>query len=400
MPERIETDAYGVVTITHELGAKSTLKGRRTRQRMSAPLPLDALPADWRALLARWLRRGERTKWDTLRQDAGANQAESAHHLREWLLRAGWIRVEETREHGRWQPRWLIWTNSSALRRTLGLPDADSHATEWRALRDSPFCDARIQVVAATLDRLPPARAVSRHALLRAVDTWHVEQRYGTRRDFALFARADTKAITAAEWTWLDEQLGLRDYGVDRHTPTLWIRAPLIFATPHGPINLGASPDFIGLSLNSIAAVSGIDGAIAAWRVVENRTSFERVAREYGQRDAVIWLPGFAPGWWKQSVQHLLRLKPAPALIACDPDPAGVEIVLDAGRVWQSAGAHWQTWQMDAASLAALPKRKPLTERDRQRLTALSQLDLPEPLRALAEWMTTHGEKGEQEGFL
>lgn len=400
MPEHIETDAHGIVTTTLGLGAKSTLKGRRTRQRPGTPLPLDTLPADWRTLLTRWLRRGERIKWDTLRQDAGSNQIESTHNLREWLLRAGWISLEETREHGLWQARWLTWTNSGALRQTLGLPDAARHAAEWRALRNSPFSDARIQAVAATLDTLPPARALARHALLLALDTWRAEQRYGTRRDFALFARADTKAITATEWAWLDHQLGLSNYGVDRHTPILCIRAPLVLATSHGQINLAACPDFIGLSLDSIAAASSIDGTITAWRMVENRTSFERMAREYGQRDAVIWLPGFAPGWWKQTVRHLLRLKPAPALIACDPDPAGVEIALDAASVWQAAGIAWQAWQMDAANLAALPSRKPLTERDRQRLNALCQLDLPDTLRVLAEWMATHGEKGEQEGFL
>lgn len=56
--------------------------------------------------------------------------------------------------------------------------------------------------------------------------------------------------------------------------------------------------------------------------------------------------------------------------------------------------------EMDAASLAALPRRKPLSERDQQRLAALCQLDLPITFKALAEWMATHGEKGEQEGFL
>lgn len=400
MSERTEIDANGIVTTWLALGAKSTLKGRRTRRRPGAPLPPDTLPANWRALLTRWLRRGERIKWDTLRQDVGSSQIESAHKLREWLLRAGWISVEETREHGLWQPRWLTWTNSSALRQMLGLPDATRHAAEWQTLRNSRFSDMRIQAAAGTLDALPPARALRRHALLLALDTWQAEQRFGTRRDFALFARADTKAITATEWAWLDQQLGLSDYGVDRHSPMLCIRAPLVLATPHGQLNLAACPDFIGLSLNSVAAACGIDGTITAWRMVENRTSFERVASEYGQRDAVVWLPGFAPGWWKQSVRHLLRLMPAPALIACDPDPAGVEIALDAARVWQDAGVPWQAWHMDAASLAALPRRRPLTERDRQHLAALRRLDLPDTLKALAEWMATHGEKGEQEGLL
>jgi hypothetical protein len=134
--------------------------------------------------------------------------------------------------------------------------------------------------------------------------------------------------------------------------------------------------------------------------VVENRTSFERAAKRYGITDAVVWLPGFAPTWWKNALTVLLRAAPAPALLACDPDPAGIEIALDAGSIWRAAGLGWQPWKMSAADLAGLPRRKPLTERDRQRLDALAAVPLPAPLPSLAEWMRNHGEKGEQEGFL
>ncbi len=52
-------------------------------------------------------------------------------------------------------------------------------------------------------------------------------------------------------------------------------------------------------------------------------------------------MPGFAPTWWLESVELLITLQPAPALIACDPDPAGIEIALQAGRLWKGARLAW-----------------------------------------------------------
>jgi hypothetical protein len=134
--------------------------------------------------------------------------------------------------------------------------------------------------------------------------------------------------------------------------------------------------------------------------VVENRTSFERAARLSGAEDAVLWVPGFAPSWWLQCVTHLLALRPAPALIACDPDPAGIEIALQAGRLWEEVRLAWDPWCMDVQTLAALPSTRPLEESDRERLQRLRQRSVPADLGELAEWMLAHNRMGEQEGVL
>jgi hypothetical protein len=55
---------------------------------------------------------------------------------------------------------------------------------------------------------------------------------------------------------------------------------------------------------------------------------------------------------------------------------------------------------MDCETLASLPSRKRLTERDRAQLESLLMLPLPGELQALAHWMLRHGEKGEQEAYL
>ena len=134
---------------------------------------------------------------------------------------------------------------------------------------------------------------------------------------------------------------------------------------------------------------------------MENRTSFERVARHREADVGVIWLPGFPPSWWHNAVGKLLDIAPAPAYIACDPDPAGIAIALKAAEPWLERDIAWQPWRMAAADISSLRVRKPLTEVDKKQLAALRKTNvLPASLSELAEWMLDHGEKGEQEGYL
>lgn len=400
MNPRSETDAHGIVCDYQDVGAKVTLKGRRKRHHPGHPVPLDTLPQAWRTLLVHWVKGGERRKWETLLKEAGQKHVETAHDLLDWLLRNAWASVEETRAATLWKPLWVEFRVYAALCRALGLSDSDAIALSWRETQNRQFSDAALAAAARALDELPPARALARHGLLIALEARRENKRYGTRRDFAQTARGDTKSISAAEWNWLESQIDLPGWGVERHAPLLLLRAPLVLNTPDGAIDLAAAPDFIALSADTIAATVTVQGTIGCWRMAENRTSFERAAKQYGANDAVVWLPGFAPTWWKNALITLLRFAPAPALIACDPDPAGIEIALDAGAIWRVAGLNWLPWNMSAADLAGLPRRKPLTERDIQRLAALSTVPLPAPLPSLAEWMRNHGEKGEQEGFL
>jgi len=96
----------------------------------------------------------------------------------------------------------------------------------------------------------------------------------------------------------------------------------------------------------------------------------------------------------------MLELCPAPALIACDPDPAGIEIALDVARIWTEKSLMWHPWHMDAETLAGLNRKRDLTENDKDRLNRLLLQPMPENLRELAAWMLENGEKGEQEGIV
>jgi hypothetical protein len=294
--------------------------------------------------------------------------------------------------------------NLPHLRAALGICDKEQDAQRWQAERAelNSICDDNLRTPALfALDKLPVRYALARSELIVSLQRWQDAQRSGTRRDFALFARDDTKALSEAEWNWLEQTLDLAEFRIERHTPLLLLSAPLTLTLPHGQLDLASCADFAALTPATLQAVTAATGPINIWILVENRTSFERVARQRGVDAGVIWLPGFPPGWWRSAVKHLLDLAPAPAHIACDPDPAGIAIALKAAELWRERALEWQPWKMSATDLAALRVRKPLTEADRLQLGALRQATaLPAPLAELAEWMLVHSEKGEQEGYL
>ncbi|MDP2112089.1 MAG: hypothetical protein Q8N48_09840 [Thiobacillus sp.] len=372
-------------------------KTRRQRVSDQPPRGLDTLPDDWRSLLKRWARRGGDSRWETLKGDAGVGRQNLAQALLDWLLNNGWVVLTEKFERAEWWPYRVQFLEPATLRAALGIADADAMAANWQTLRDAlppdtPLLDA--------LDALPPKTALARADLATALARWQLEQRSGTQRDFALFARGATKAVTSAEWAWLALATDLAAWGIERHTPLLLVAAPVTLRLPQGVLDLAACADFCALTPTTLAAATSADGTPARWHLVENRTSFERVARTRAADAGMIWLPGFPPGWWREAVAHLLTLAPAPAAIACDPDPAGIAIALQAGALWQAAGLDWQPWHMDIATLQGVPSRSALNAWDQTRIAQLAQNALPDSLSALLGYMREHNVKGEQEGVL
>jgi hypothetical protein len=376
----------------------SISKARRQRVSDQPPRGLDTLPDDWRQLLKRWVRRGGDSRWETLKGDAGVGRQNLAQALLDWLLENSWVALTEKFERAEWWPYRVRFQESATLRASLGIVDADVTAENWRAVRnalppDAPLLDA--------LDALPPKTALARADLATALARWQLEQRSGTQRDFALFARGTTKAVTSTEWAWLAIATDLAEWSIERHTPLLLLAAPVTLHLPQSALNLAACADFCALTPATLAAATSADGMPAHWHLVENRTSFERVARTRTPNAGVIWLPGVPPGWWREAVAHLLTLAPAPAAIACDPDPAGVAIALQAGALWQAAGIDWQPWHMNIATLQSLPNHSSLNDWDCARIAQLLLTPgLPDALAALLDYMQVHKIKGEQEGVL
>jgi hypothetical protein len=376
---------------------------KRRRAAQITPQPLDTLPAEWRELLARWVRRGGNSRWETLRNDAGNTHVQLAQDLLDWLLRAGWAAVTEQRQHSEWWPQHVELLHLPQLRAALGLRDKDSDAQRWQECRAllHGLNSTALSPALFALDELPVQRALARQDLIFKLHDWQAQQQSGTRRNFALFARDDTKAVSDGEWNWLESVIDLAEFGIERHTPLLLIAAPLTLTLPNGQIDLASCADFAALTPATVQAVTAASGTISHWQLVENRTSFENVAKKRDADVGVIWLPGFPPTWWREAVGRLLDLASAPAHIACDPDPAGIAIALKAAELWRERGIAWQPWRMTAADLASLRVRKPLTEGDKLQLATLQQEPaLPAPLADLLEWMLKQGEKGEQEGYL
>jgi len=401
-------DADGIESAAFDVSSRFPLGRQRWRRAAAGRRePLDTWSAAQRELLREWLAgaAGSR-RWDSLLKIAGGMRVELARQLCDELLLNGWIERCESREPRREHWRWtqIVWCRRDRLHAALGLPPPDLREQVRAQLAQAA---ATLGEFAAALDDLQDrasAIALRRLALLRALQEWKALARDGTRREFAQFAGAHTKSIADADWRWLDERVDLEAFGVRRHSPALWLRAPLRLRLAQGELDLRAVPDLIGLSPATVDALAAADGEIGCWRLVENRTSFEQAARAFGGRDGVIWLPGQAPPWWFAAVRAVLRLAPAPLRIACDPDPAGIEIALSVARCWEERGLGWSAWQMDAGALAALPKRLPLVDDDRARIARLQVLALPSTLRSLLQAMQerdARGEpaKGEQEGL-
>ncbi|RJR46229.1 MAG: hypothetical protein C4576_11100 [Desulfobacteraceae bacterium] len=394
-------DGDGIITCTMDVGAVSTLRGRRRRKGTTLRITDVALwPPSWRELLKEWLKQGgPRRKWEGLLKCAGGRRVNEALQLLDSMLMAGLIEIEERRSQNRWQPLWVVFLEEETIRESVGLPNREKL---WRLAEEQlkvALQNSILEDLEASLPGMPPDRAIRRHTILVALDHWISEERNGTRRDFAFFAMGDTKGVSSAEWNWLEGSLMLEDIGIFRHTPAIWLRAPLSLVSCKGTLDLRGVPDCIALTPETINDVSRIEGAVGQWLLLENRTVFERIARK-NSADGVIWTPGFAPRWWKDGVARILDLCPAPALVACDPDPAGIEIALDVGQLFTERSLLWKPWYMDVATLSALKLKKSLSEDDRDRLKRLLSRPLPESLKDLSLWMIENGEKGEQEGIL
>lgn len=386
------------------LRTEATARGRRTRH---GP-PFTALPAlrpAQTALLRDWLRsHAAERQWQTLLDQAGPGRLELAEELLVQLLECGALHTRERFVNAQWRVERVVWADVAALQQALGLATADARAAARDALtqglralaEQAPWLEsaARHCLDARTGD----ATRQSRLQLLEALQRWQQEQRFGLQRDFALFARGHTKAITATEWDWLQAHVALESLGIARFAPLLWLGGQLRLHTPTGSVDVAAT-GLCGLPTQAFTAELRAQPPQRYW-LIENRASFERQALGAAPGTCVLWLPGQPSSGWREAVQQLLQAAPAPADISCDPDPAGVEIALNAGSLWQARGLPWRAHRMGRADWEAAPAIA-LTPQDRQwlqRLQGRAEV-LPELAQLCADLLET-GRKAEQEAWL
>lgn len=385
-------------------------KGKRTRQ-VSVPLTVLPVLSDAQmGVLLKWLKSDsqERT-WQSLLQAAGSSHLEVADELVQALLLCGAVALKEEFRHGQWWPWRVVWTDLEALQTIVGLTSRTLREAAKASLNSGllslaqahPWLSAAVDNVLN--DPLPSASKVARAELLHALAAWQQAQRQGLRQDFAREVRGHTKAITSTEWDWLESITPLESLGVGRFEPLIWLAGSIAL----GPSTqlAGASPPlgqfgFVGLPCRNLGAPMQVVLAPKVYWLIENRASFERQVTRLTEGQCLLWLPGRPSNAWLEAVRWLLTQAPAPASISCDPDPAGIQIALTAGALWDNAGIPWQTRHMDSDTWRS-GITLPLNDYDRRVLTELqANVGLPADLATLRDYLLTSGSKAEQEGWL
>ena len=395
-------DAQGIMTLTIDVGAKRTLRGkRRRRSKLNNPVSLALLAEEQKELIRRWVKgTSSRRKWNSLLSSSGYASVLLAEELLKVLLESGWVEVEEHRTSLGWEPVWVSFGAYESLREHLGLSNRDKERAQAESLQED-FSMEALQIAAAQLDTLPPSTKIKRHELLCGLENWIQEGLQGTRRDFSLFARGRTKDITAAEWDWLESQVDLAAFGIVSHMPMVRIKIPGCLLFPEGQVDFRLMPGAVDLAQKQITRANGFEGEISHWKVVENLTSFERVVASSAETEGVIWVPGFAPSWWVKSVTHLVSLTKAPGKVACDPDPAGLLIASQVGKVWEQQKVMWDPWFMSPDDFAGKENLVPLSEHDFSLLKTFKQRQGNHVgLMSLAKWLEDNGQKLEQESYV
>lgn len=395
-------DSDGICILKVDIGVKRTLKGRRKRKAfMPNSECIQVWPQEWRTVLVKWFKGGgTRKKYESLMR-AGEVPISLRQDVFDALLKNGLIEIEEVRAHGRWLCTWVVFVEAGALRDALGLDDVDAIADQCTQLSKFKIENKQIEFVFSQVMKSRNKTALKRGELLKKLDAWHSEARVGSRREFALYARGDTKGITTTEWKWMSSTLTLEYFNISKHTPMLLMKGPVRIRLNHGLIDVSAAHGFIGITPETIlSSMIGLEGRFNRLMLLENQTTFEHVAKNYGHTDLVVWLPGYPPSWWQECMRMIAEYVDCHAMIAADPDPSGIEIALITGKILDSCGIAWEPWHMSVSDLNALSEHKQLTEHDRKKLISLSSREMPTLLRELADEMVSTGVKGEQEGIL
>lgn len=366
------------------------------------------LAGEQHQLLRDWLKNPASSRtWTALLKCAGTARIEMAESLRETLLACGAVELEERFSHAQWIPVRLTWCNYELICGVLGIATRSTRQAgfdrEWSAATGQDWQTAALSDAYQELQETAPDSGSVRLSLLSSLNAWLKEGRSGTRRDFSLFARGQSKQIKPNEWAWMAGIVDLDACGIARHAPALWLAGDAQLKFGERWLDLGATGDCMGLTASALCRLTEINTSATHYRLIENRTSFERVARllNTGRGELVIWLPGYAPNWWRTAISQLLALWPAPSRISCDADPDGVQIALQASDLWTARGLDWEPCAMSAEDIAASAHQLALSQRDISLAEKLLQDQrLPAGLQGLMNWCIRHRCKAEQENWL
>src|ERR1700693_4890285 len=249
-------------------------------------LPL--LTGTQRVVLLQWLKiKAAKPKWDTLLRTAvqhGGQPVEVAEALAQSLVECGAATLEQRRERAIWQNNARLWSDADAPGLALVLATTESRRTafetEWKAAKKTEWQRSSLAEAYQSLQDLPAQRANARLTLLVKLNAWLIAGKTGTRYEFSLFGFGQTKhEISRAEWAWLEECIGLDDCGIQRHAPALWLAGDIQLKIGGRWLDVGAACDAVALTPATLANLNSARSKAIRYRLVENRTSFERLAR-------------------------------------------------------------------------------------------------------------------------
>lgn len=366
----------------------------------------DAFPKPQKALLAKWLKSSAtRRSWDGLLRLA-ESEIELAEALAQSLFECGAADREEELKNGMWRLSALTWRNYEAICSTLGLATRNAVSAaataSWLSAQQVSWQRPELIDAYQALQTAPPEKSALRLALLIKLNDWLVAGKSGNRRDFSQFAYGQSKQLSVSEWSWLHEVADLDECGIERHEPTMWIAGDAQLKLGKRTLDLGAAGDFMALTTITLGQVSGGKTSASHYRLVENRACFERLVRKATDTSEILlWLPGYAPTWWRNAMTQLLTVMPLPARISCDADPEGVQIALSVAEIFFAKGLQWEPWAMGVAQASNAERKLPLTERDNQLAESLlAKGKAPAGLVELLQWCLSHRSKAEQENWL
>lgn len=397
-------------------------RGVRERSAVrTTPSELGLLPVEQRELLTLWVRKDNASRGrDSLLKEGGQHRIELSEALCDWLLRDGWIKRKEKLIGGHWQWDALTWRDLHTLKQLLGVGsrtqrnesrtllledlrqwlsglEATDLPSQHRGLFDElTYAQSNLeQDVAQRVEVLE-----ARDRWIRALYSWCLDERQGTRRDFALHAGEHTKSIGAGDWKWLEEHFDLEGYGVNHFTPMMWLAGQGVLHWDERTVDLNAL-SFLALPLNDVLRVKAVTAAPTHWWFIENRTSFERQAQLLADGVLLVWMPGRPSTAWLAAIEHLVQCAPAPMHVSADIDPAGVDIAWGIGRVWDRFGLPWEPFLMGIDELHAAQQPWALNAHDTALITRLMESQgLPHALRQVCLAMLQDGFKAEQEGWI
>src|SRR5581483_2512692 len=309
-------------------------------------------------------------RWKLVLAIAGHQRVEIANELLSVLLEAGYIKLVERRDVRGWQPVRIIPIKMRELRVVAGMQDREEMLA---AIAEALKYETRTVLTNKLQLHLDSNRLdvkLRRARLLPLLEDWLKEGKSGTRRDFALFATGHTTGAEDADWRWLEAHQVLEAAGIVEHVPLVLAGGTFVIVDPQRrTLDTSIARGPIGLPASAIMhAVRSKPPS--AWIIFENRTVFDKACALL-PNIGLLCVPGYAPTWWLDAVAALLDRLAAPAVIACDPDPAGIEIAARVIALWEKRTLAWRVVGMGAAALEALPAhtRAPLSVWDRNTLT-------------------------------